>query len=159
MIRIREYAENDVEELLALIRHLQGFEAALFDRMKPVSEIGPWYIEVLKKQCADKAGAILVAEEDGSLLGYATILTEADEDGSYDEVHYLYGYVGDLGVRPEDRGKGVGKLLLDECENRARQAGRKWLRIGVLANNVRARFVYERFGFAPHHVTMEKLLA
>lgn len=158
MTIVREFAESDREALLTVVRELQSYEGAMFDRMKPPEDVGNWYIDVLKKQCDEDDGHILVAERDGAIIGYATIMTNVREDGSYDEVPYSYGYVGDLAVLPQARGSGAGKLLLDECDRRARAAGRRWLRIGVLARNARAREVYGRFGFADLLVTMEKPL-
>lgn len=156
---IRDYEEADERQLLALVSELQDHEGAVFDRMKPGSAIGPWYVDVLKRDCAKYGGTILVAVEAGRLLGYATVMTAVEQDGSDDEIAYTYAYVGDLAVLEAHRGEGIGRLLLEHCETRARAAGRRWLRIDVLARNARARDVYRRFGFAEHLVTMEKLLA
>jgi ribosomal protein S18 acetylase RimI-like enzyme len=158
MIEIREYRETDAEAMLPLIRQLQAHEVALYDRMKPVADMGPWYIDLLKKQCAKDDGVILIAEEDGTALGYATILTNVIEDGSADEVAYAYGHVGDLVVAAAARRRGIGKLLLAECERRARAAGRDELRITVLALNNGARDTYRSFGFDELLVNMRKPL-
>ena len=104
--------------------------------------MGPWYIDLLKKQCPEDDGTILIAEEDGKALGYATILTNVVEDGTGDEIAYTYAYVGDLVVAKAARGRGIGKLLLDECERHARAAGRDELRITVLATNEGAHELY-----------------
>ncbi len=44
-LTIRSYTKNDEDDLLGLIRELQDFELAIEPRMKPASEIGPWYIQ------------------------------------------------------------------------------------------------------------------
>ncbi len=159
MIEIREYQEADAQSMLSLIRELQAHEVALYDRMKPVAEMGQWYVDLLKKQCAEDEGVILIAAETGEALGYATILTHVVEDGSADEVAYAYAYVGDLVVARKARRRGIGKLLLDECERRARTAGRDELRITVLALNGGAREAYRSFGFDDLLVDMRKRLA
>ena len=158
MIKIREYRETDAEAMLPLIRQLQAHEVALYDRMKPVDQMGSWYIDLLKKQCAKDDGTILIAEENGRVLGYATILTHVVEDGEADEVAYLYAHVGDLVVAQDARRRGIGRLLLEECERRARAAGRDELRISVLALNNSARETYRSFGFSDHHINMRKVL-
>jgi ribosomal protein S18 acetylase RimI-like enzyme len=56
--------------------------------------------------------------------------------------------VHDLGVLPECRGRGVGRLLLEAVERRARAMGCCKLTLEVLENNRRARGLYETFGFA-----------
>lgn len=156
MIDIREYRETDAEAMVALIRELQANEVVLYDRMKPVDHMGHWYIDLLKKQCAEDDGVILIAEEDGKALGYATILTNMIEDGAGDEVAYAYAYVGDLVVAEAARRRGIGRQLLEECERRARVAGRDELRITVLALNEAAREAYRSFGFSDLLVDMRK---
>ncbi len=158
MIEIREYREADAEPMLALIRQLQAHEVALYDRMKPVAQMGQWYIDLLKKYCAEHDGVILIAAEDGRAQGYATILTNVIEDGSGDEVAYAYAHVGDLVVAKDARRRGIGKRLLEECERRARAAGRDELRIKVLALNDGARETYRSFGFSDLQVDMRKAI-
>lgn len=158
MIEIREYSESDQERLIALIRELQAHEVVLYDRMKPEAEMGVWYIDLLKKQCAEGAGVILIAEENGAALGYAVVLTRAVEDGTGDEVAYDYAYIVDLVVAREARRRGIGGLLLQDCERRAREAGRADLRITVLAANRGAHELYRSFGFDDLLVDMRKRL-
>jgi hypothetical protein len=68
MIAIREYRETDCERMLSLIRELHAREVALYDRMKPTADMGQRYIDLLRKQCAEDDGVILIAEEDGKAL-------------------------------------------------------------------------------------------
>jgi GNAT superfamily N-acetyltransferase len=155
---IRPYQEADLAGLITLVRELQAHEAQLYDRMKPAAEMDAWYVDSLKKQCMEEDGTLLVAEEDGELAGYATILTNMIEDGTGDEVRYVYAYVGDLVTAQAKRGRGIAKLLLEECERRARAAGRDELRITVLAENQRAYQIYRTFGFDDLLVDMRKKL-
>lgn len=156
---IRGYRAGDSEKFLMLVRELQIYELEMYDRMMSVADIGDWYIAALEKRCGEEDGAILVAEGDGELVGYATIFTRVEQKDEIDEIAFIYGYVSHIAVRAAARGTGIGKLLLQECEKRARTAGCKWLRLGVLANNATARRIYEHSGFHDHHVTMEKPLA
>jgi GNAT superfamily N-acetyltransferase len=50
-------------------------------------------------------------------------------------------------VRPADRGRGVGRLLLDEAEQRARALGVTALRLDTRSDLVEARGLYTRHGF------------
>lgn len=158
MIEIREYRENDEASLVALIRELQASEVVLYDRMKPEAQMGVWYIDLLKKKCAEDEGVILIAEEDGAALGYAVILTRSVEHGTGDEVAYDYAYVIDLVVAKDARRRGIGKLLLADCERRAREAGRDDLRITVLAANQGAHDLYRALGFDDLLINMRKAL-
>jgi ribosomal protein S18 acetylase RimI-like enzyme len=55
--------------------------------------------------------------------------------------------IHDLAVLPAYRGKGVGRALLTEVENRARAGGCCKLSLEVQDANSRARTLYARFGF------------
>jgi ribosomal protein S18 acetylase RimI-like enzyme len=57
--------------------------------------------------------------------------------------------VHDLAVQPEYRGRGIGRLLLEEVERRARARGSSKLTLEVHATNVDAMRLYRRFGFGP----------
>jgi len=56
--------------------------------------------------------------------------------------------VHDLAVLPAFRGKGVGRLLLDAVERRAKQIDCCKVTLEVLENNHRARQLYQTAGFA-----------
>ena len=59
-------------------------------------------------------------------------------------------YVSDLWVAPERRGTGLGVMLLAAVRDQtARRWGAGFLRLGVYADNTRARAFYDRLGFRP----------
>ena len=70
----------------------------------------------------------------------------------------VHAHVDDLAVLASARSKGVGAALLDACEGLARAAGQRWLRLGVLATNDRARAFYARQGYGELSLTLEKKL-
>ena len=155
---IREYRDSDEAQVVELARELQAYEAPMYRWGKPPEDIGPWYLEDAKKWCAKNEGVILVAECAETLLGYATILTKCESDGTGDEIAYTYAHVADLLVTKSARRQGIGEALLAACEEQARTKGRKIFRIGVLAGNTGAMAAYQDFGFAPYHHTLEKIL-
>lgn len=156
-ITVRETRDGDDQHILAIARDLQAHELTIEARSKPVDDIGMWYIESRKKDVATFKGRFLVAEADGTIAGYAVLLFK---DSSQDpiEIFYTYAFVADLGVRGEFRRRGIGTALLDACEAIAREAGEKWLQLGVLAGNGSAVRLYERQGFRAVAHTLEKVL-
>ncbi|CAN0478655.1 unnamed protein product, partial [Phaeothamnion confervicola] len=132
---IREYKDGDEAQVVELVRELQAFEAPLYKWGKPPEDIGAWYLEETRKWCAKNEGVILVAERAGELLGYATILTKCESDGTSDEIAYTYAHVADLIVTKSARRQGIGEALLKACEKEARSKGRKIFCIGVLSRN------------------------
>ncbi|HTE20053.1 MAG TPA: GNAT family N-acetyltransferase [Armatimonadota bacterium] len=59
--------------------------------------------------------------------------------------------IHDLAVLPGHRGQGVGRLLLEAVERKARELGCCKLTLEVLENNHRARQVYGAVGFVQAH--------
>jgi ribosomal protein S18 acetylase RimI-like enzyme len=156
-ITVRDFRDGEGADILAIVRDLQAHEALIYDRAKQASEIGAWYVDAIKQHVAEHAGRILVAEADGIIAGYATLLFY-DSTKELDEVFYTYAHVSDLGVLASHRGRGIGSALLAACEELARGAGQKWLRLGVIAGNDGAVQLYERTGFRAMFHTMEKAL-
>jgi ribosomal protein S18 acetylase RimI-like enzyme len=58
-------------------------------------------------------------------------------------------HVTDIYVRPEARRRGIGRELLAELIQPARDAGLEHVSLDVLMRNSEARRLYERLGFAP----------
>jgi len=86
-------------------------------------------------------GAALLAEEDGRAVGF--IFCVLGDRGR------KTAHVTDFYVRPEERGKGIGKALLGSVLEPARGAGLDHVSLEVSLRNVEARRLYERLGFAP----------
>ncbi|CAI3948038.1 Ribosomal protein S18 acetylase RimI and related acetyltransferases (RimI) (PDB:1GHE) [Commensalibacter communis] len=157
-LNIREFRENDATQFLEIVRYLQAYELAIYDRMKPVEAIDSWYIQTLQEQCQRENGYILVAELDSVIVGFATIFTKVPQRGEFDELDFTYGLISHISVSPQARGLGVGKQLMQACEQRAKDAGCKWLRIPALGRNQQARAIYEHLGFEEQYVVLEKCL-
>jgi ribosomal protein S18 acetylase RimI-like enzyme len=145
--------------VLALVRDLQESLEPYFDRNKPPDDLGEWYLERLQADVTSHGGKFLVAEVDGRIVGYATLLTNCDSSGVDDEVHYTYAFVRELMVAESARGQGIGRSLMAMCEAIASKAGQRWLHLDVLAGNRHARSFYEGTGYRDMLVTMEKRLA
>ncbi len=157
-IIIRPFRDSDEAQIIAIVRELQEHELQFYDRLKPSAEIGPWYVDWIREDNERNQGHFLVADLDGHVVGYATLNPSLNSEESREEVFYEYAHVGDLAVLKSHRNRGIGNLLLTACEKLARQAGRKWLRLGVHAGNVDARRFYERFRLKERFLTLEKPL-
>jgi ribosomal protein S18 acetylase RimI-like enzyme len=56
-------------------------------------------------------------------------------------------YLAHLGVRPDLRGQGIGRALIDHLLERGREAGLHEAALDVALTNPRAEILYERAGF------------
>ena len=158
-VRIRAFETEDRPALLGLVRELQATQLAHYDRMKPPNAIGDDYIDSLLKACRGSKGTILVAVDGGPLVGYAVVLTAVSSEDEEDEVDFLYAYVSELMVTQRYRGRGIGANLLARCEELAREAGVRWIRVTALSDNADAVRTYERAGFRSLLTVMEKPLS
>lgn len=68
------------------------------------------------------------------------------------------GFVFDVWVAPEHRGKGLGKFLLTWAADWARERGYHKLKLEVAESNVGARRLYEELGFRAERHYMGKRL-
>ncbi len=81
---------------------------------------------------------VLVAEEDGRVVGYIT--TTTDEAASI-------GRIPNLAVDPDWQGRGLGKELINAALDRFREKGMQYAKIETLATNDAGQSLYPRAGF------------
>ncbi|MBM4442099.1 MAG: GNAT family N-acetyltransferase [Candidatus Rokubacteria bacterium] len=92
------------------------------------------------------ASTLIVAEDAGSLLGAVTYYPDARLEGHVDWPEHWANFRL-LAVAPSARGRGVGRLLTEECIRRARAAGREALGLHTTRLMQTARAMYERMGW------------
>lgn len=73
---------------------------------------------------------------DGAVLGYLIVMA------GLDELHLL-----NVTVAPTQQGQGHALLMLQALDQQARRVDAHWLWLEVRPSNLRARSIYERFGF------------
>jgi predicted N-acetyltransferase YhbS len=94
------------------------------------------------------AGCPLVAELDGELVGTITIYrTNPKSNCAWYRRPGVY-YLGQLGIRPDLQGNGLGGRLMRAGEEKARQLGAEELALDTAEGAVHLRAWYERLGFA-----------
>ena len=141
----------------ACLVELQNFERSLDPRMPSGAKIVDAYIPNMLDRCLECDGKVFVAEVDGEVAGFATILARVMSD-EIEDGDIEYGLVSDLVVASKFRKQGIGKKLLEAAETYARSNDVKWLRIGVLAENHFANELYDSMGFKKLYIEREKTL-
>jgi ribosomal protein S18 acetylase RimI-like enzyme len=98
--------------------------------------------------------ALIVAEDEENIIasGYALIKNTEKDYYNFDR----YAYLGFMYVKPEYRGKGVNKLILDELTNWSKDQGVSEIRLEVYSDNVPAVKAYEKAAFEPLILLMRK---
>jgi ribosomal protein S18 acetylase RimI-like enzyme len=158
---IRPYAPADHDWVLQSEVALQEHERALHDTRLPGLPYTRDYLAMLWNVLAENHGAMLIAETaDGERVGLVAghIVDQPWPMETRDSTRY--GYVSDIFIKPEARGSGLAKVLLDAIAAHLHRADPTLsrLRINVLAVNRIACRAYEKVGFTPYEITYERLL-
>lgn len=92
---------------------------------------------------------VLVAMEDGRILGTVTLELEERVQGGHERPPLApdEACVRMLGVDPEARGRGVGRRLMRACIDEARRAGKVRLTLDTTEQMKAAQHLYESMGF------------
>ncbi|MDD2955865.1 MAG: ribosomal protein S18-alanine N-acetyltransferase [Oscillospiraceae bacterium] len=97
----------------------------------------PWSEEGIAAELDNPLAVFRVAEgEGGEALGYAGMTHVLDE-----------GYLDNVAVKEEFRGRGVGSSLLEALVAYAREREMAFLTLEVRQSNEKARRLYARYGF------------
>jgi ribosomal protein S18 acetylase RimI-like enzyme len=131
--------------------HIEGFRAAVhsvareqrylaFLEAPPLEDCRAYVLDMRRRGFPQFAALV-----DDRLVAWCDVAPVARP------VHAHCGTLG-IGVIEAYRGRGLGPRLLDTTLERARQIGLTRIELTVREHNVRARTLYERFGFAAEGV-------
>ena len=112
MVTIREAEIGDQEEVFELLRQLMTSAT----EESPISQ--PGAVEAFHRVIEEEQGTIIVAEEDGRMLGLVTLsYPVAIRCGG------IYSCIEEFIVTEQARGKGVGSKLLEASIEKAKEKG------------------------------------
>lgn len=140
MIQIRKIAKEELSKVQAIAHRTwpDTFGKILSPEQIDYMLHQMYDLKTLETQL-EKGHTFLLAEEDGKALGFAGFeLNHSDEPKA--KLHKIY-------LLPETQGKGLGKKIILEVADRARQAGQKSLLLNVNKYNQGAIAFYEYLGF------------
>jgi ribosomal protein S18 acetylase RimI-like enzyme len=157
-IVIRPAAPDDMKAvgrlgaLLVQIHH--DFDPERF--IAPTSRTQQGYGSFLGTQLGDASVVVLVAEDDGQVLGY----TYAGVEGfDYMSLRGPAGVLHDIVVDPAHRGHGVGRMLLDATLAALEGRGAPRVVLSTAERNEPAQRLFARAGFRRTMIEMTRELA
>lgn len=138
MIEIRPGVEDDLEELTRIYNHYVVETSITFD-VEPltVEQRRPW----LLAHPPSGPHRLLVAEEGGKLLGYATSSAFRPKPA------YASSVETSVYLAPEHVGRGVGGLLYSSLFEELEQEDVHMALAGIAMPNEASQRLHERFGF------------
>jgi ribosomal-protein-alanine N-acetyltransferase len=101
----------------------------------------PWKREHFLQEIHSHLSFPFVADRDGVVVGYVCPMSLFEE-----------AQIMDIAVAPEERGRGVAYLLLEQAIALSRDRGAERLVLEVRESNLAAIRLYERFGFVRYAV-------
>jgi ribosomal protein S18 acetylase RimI-like enzyme len=137
----------------ALMRAHYAFDSERFIAPGHNPEAG--YASFLRSQLADDETVVLVAEQDGAVVGY---VYAALEPMSWKELRGPAGFVHDLVVEPAARGRGIGTALMRGAFDWLEGRGAPRVLLGTAARNLDAQRLFERLGFRRTMIEMTQEL-
>ncbi len=151
MITTRTATETDLPVLLEFEQGIIGFERPYNPTLKP-DPIS--YYDIGELIAAENAEVVVAL--DGDLIiasGYAKEIVAAEYISP--RKHCFLGF---MYVRPEYRGQGINKLIIDDLTTWGRERGLTEMRLQVYSENHGAIRAYEKVGFSGLLLEMRRSL-
>ena len=140
---------SDVERLLGQVQRLHaGWRPDLYRDREITLSPGAF------AEAADR-GTMFVAEQDGAVRGYMEIMFRHVENAVQVTRDVLY--IDTVVVDEGHRGRGIGRLLLEEARRIRDENGLDGIELQVNAANASALEMYRSFGFTVKTYHMELL--
>jgi GNAT superfamily N-acetyltransferase len=158
MLNIRPYTQDDLPTLRSLVAELHDSVRRFDPSLPPSTQIIDAYFEHLLQACEDLSGTFFLAERGARTEGYACVFglvpaPEPDESGS------PYSFLSDLYVRPEYRGSGVGRRLVEHVEHYAAGLGASRVVIKLFAGSQSALRFWDGLGYRRRVLELSKTLS
>ena len=136
-----------------LLRVHYGFDPERF--MRPGDDAEEGYAWFLCTQLEDRDALVLVAEDDGRIVGY---LYAAIEPRNWKELRDEAGFIHDIVVAEDARGLGIADALMTAAFAWMQERGMARVLLWTATPNATARRVFERQGFRSTMIEMTKEL-
>jgi [ribosomal protein S18]-alanine N-acetyltransferase len=131
-------ARAAADDVTAAVRPAQRSDLGAVVAIERASFGDPWTRGMFGTHLTSDGGNnFLVAEEAGSVVGYAIAVVVSEESELLN-----------IAVDPDRRGRGFGALLLDAAMDLCRRSGATEMWLEVRASNAGARTLYDSRGFA-----------
>ncbi len=149
---IRAATPADRAGIVAIVPRLRAFGPPA---LRPVAALDDAERRALESALASPSddSTLLVAEDDGAVLGVVYVRTNTDYFTG--ERH---GHLFIIMVSEAAEGRGVARALMDAGESWSRAQGHRFITLMVFADNARAVRFYEAGGYVPDMIRYVKEL-
>ena len=156
-MRIRPATKNDLQGLMCIFAEENAFHAALVPAfIRETDQL--LTCDELDEMLAHPEQQLLVAETDERIVGAVLVSVDASDPEPWIQPR-RFGYIEEIVVAEEYRGRGIGKQLLEGITDWTKKQGLEEVELHVWHRNHRARAMYESLGFEITRYTMRKRLS
>ncbi|GHO49718.1 GNAT family N-acetyltransferase [Ktedonospora formicarum] len=152
MIHVRPYVETDREFVLGLSPRLTIGMPAWRDRETWLATFQNWITGSIDQHQQEKAMVFVAEDEQQERLGFVCV------DPSTHFTGEPQADIGELVVSEAEEGRGVGKALLQACEQWAQEQGYRFISLATGAANEQALGFYRHLGYLDEDVKLVKPL-
>ena len=153
MVTIRKAVRDDFEVLEELYTELEK-DAVMYQSEHFVLSPKGARSRQLEEILASENQVMLVAEDDGKVIGFAHVMLQKAKVVSCLKPQTNI-YLQDLVVTSSLRSKGTGTMLLNASKEYGREKGAEFFRTQVFPMNKDGMRFYERNGFSTKMITIE----
>ena len=136
-VTLRPFYWGDIPAITAIYRHYVEHSTATFDLEAP----GPTYMAEKFGHMVDEGHPVIVAEQDGAVVGYAYASTYRPRPA------YRFTCEDSIYLHPNATGAGLGKKLLNELIAQSRTYGFKQMIAVITSEGVGSVALHEKLGF------------
>jgi ribosomal protein S18 acetylase RimI-like enzyme len=152
----REATEADLQAICALGEEVNAVHHAAF----PAIFAGPGPADRDAAHWRSSIGrddaTTFVAEVSGSLVGFVTVSIVSESHSLLRPMRF--GRVGSVGITASQRGRGIGRELMQRAQDWVARQGGVEMRLNVWAFNTHALHVYEELGYEVRSLFLVKAL-
>jgi ribosomal protein S18 acetylase RimI-like enzyme len=141
-ITIREFDRADLPALRSLIKRSHTHSHFFRELRFPLERSKELFADWIQKCAEGIAETILIAEENGHILGFCSLLANTS---LIPYIHQRIGIIDFIAVDESAQGKGIGKRLLEAVFSQSHD--KDWIELRTMADNIGAIGFYQKNGF------------
>ena len=158
-LTVREYADKDKKALLECLTQLQDF-VGTSDPLHRIRTGKDFDEEAYMRKFIDELktnrGMIYVAEQSGKVVGYITGVIYSPEHDNLERYPSTDGIVKEFFIHPDQRGQGVGAMLIGQMEEYFWSHGCSVVKLDCFAFNEKAHSFYKKMGYEDRTISLVK---
>lgn len=149
MVSLEKMNSNELEEYLSYaIKNYanEHVKAGNWNEQEAISKATKEFEELLPEGEKTAGNELFIIRDGDKEVGIIWLAIAQNDKG----------FIYDIEIREENRGRGYGKQAMTEIEKVARNLNLKSIGLHVFAHNQVARDLYKKLGYAETNIKMEK---